>query len=92
MFDMLLLTLNHWLSTALGRLLAGAGLTLAVATGIITLFDSMLDKVISNFSGIPSTVASFVNIAGVDVALSLIVSALIARQGLMSVKVFTAKV
>ena len=39
-----------------------------------------------------STVASFVNIAGVDVALSLIVSALIARQGLMSVKVFIAKV
>lgn len=92
MFDMLLLTLNYWLSTALGRLLAGAGLTLAVATGIITLFDSMLDKVISNFNGIPSTVASFVNIAGVDVALSLIVSALIARQGLMSAKVFIAKV
>ena len=85
MFDMLLLTLNYWLSTALGRLLAGAGLTLAVATGIITLFES-------NFNGIPSTVASFVNIAGVDVALSLIVSALIARQGLMSAKVFIAKV
>ena len=51
MFDMLLLTLNYWLSTAMGRLLAGAGLTLAVATGIVTLFDSMLDKVISNFNG-----------------------------------------
>lgn len=92
MFDMLLLTLNYWLSTALGRLLAGAGLALAVASGIVTLFDSMLEKVISNFNGVPSTVASIVNIAGVDVALSLIVSALIARQGLMSVKVFIAKV
>ena len=92
MFDMLLLTLNYWLSTALGRFLAGAGLTLAVASGIATLFDSMLEKVISNFNGVPSTVASIVNIAGVDVALSLIVSALIARQGLMSAKVFIAKV
>ncbi len=92
MADLLLLTLNQWLSTALGRLLAGAGLTLAVASGIVALFDSMLDSVIANFDNVPATVAALVNISGVDVALSLIVSALISRQGLMAIKVFVAKI
>lgn len=92
MSDLLLLTLNNWLSTALGRLLVGAGLTLAVASGIVALFDAMLDTVITNFDNVPATVASFINIAGVDVALSLIVSALISRQGLMAIKVFVAKI
>ena len=92
MADLLLLTLNQWLSTALGRLLVGAGLTLAVASGIVALFDTMLDSVIANFDNVPATVASLVNISGVDVALSLIVSALISRQGLMAIKVFVAKI
>ena len=92
MADLLLLTLHRLLSTALGRLLAGAGLTLAVASGIVALFDSMLDSVIANFDNVPATVAALVNISGVDVALSLIVSALISRQGLMAIKVFVAKI
>lgn len=92
MADLLLLTLNQWLSTALGRLLVGAGLTLAVASGIVALFDTMLDSVIANFDNLPATVAALVNISGVDVALSLIVSALISRQGLMAIKVFVAKI
>lgn len=92
MADLLLLTLNQWLSTALGRLLAGAGLTLAVASGIVALFDSMLESVIANFDNVPATVAALVNISGVDVALSLIVSALISRQGLIAIKVFVAKI
>ena len=92
MADLLLLTLNRWLSTALGRLLVGAGLTLAVASGIVALFDSMLESVIANFDNVPATVAALVNISGVDVALSLIVSALISRQGLMAIKVFVAKI
>lgn len=92
MADLLLLTLNQWLSTALGRLLAGAGLTLAVASGIVALFDSMLDSVIANFDNVPATVAALVNISGVDIALSLIVSALISRQGLMAIRVFVAKI
>ena len=92
MGDLLLLTLNQWLSTALGRLLVGAGLTLAVASGIVALFDTMLDSVIANFDNLPATVAALVNISGVDVALSLIVSALISRQGLMAIKVFVAKI
>lgn len=92
MSDLLLLTLNQWLSTALGRLIAGAGLTLAVASGIAALFDAMLDNVVANFDNVPATVAALINISGVDVALSLIVSALIARQGLMSIKVFIAKI
>lgn len=92
MSDLLLLTLNQWLSTALGRLLVGAGLTLAVASGIVALFDSMLESVIANFDNVPATVAALVNISGVDVALSLIVSALISRQGLMAIKVFVAKI
>ena len=92
MADLLLLTLNRWLSTALGRLLVGAGLTLSVASGIVALFDSMLESVIANFDNVPATVAALVNISGVDVALSLIVSALISRQGLMAIKVFVAKI
>ena len=92
MADLLLLTLNQWLSTALGRLLVGSGLTLAVASGIVALFDSMLESVIANFDNVPATVAALVNISGVDVALSLIVSALISRQGLMAIKVFVAKI
>lgn len=92
MADLLLLTLNQWLSTALGRLLAGAGLTLAVASGIVALFDSMLDTVISNFDNVPATVAALVNISGVDIALSLIISALISRQGLLAIRVFIAKI
>ena len=92
MADLLLLTLNKWLSTALGRLLVGAGLTLAVASGIVALFDSMLESVIANFDNVPATVAALVSISGVDVALSLIVSALISRQGLMAIKVFVAKI
>ena len=92
MADLLLLTLNQWLSTALGRLLVGAGLTLAVASGIVALFDTMRDSVIANFDNLPATVAALVNISGVDGALSLIVSALISRQGLIAIKVFVAKI
>ena len=92
MADLLLLTLNRWLSTALGRLLVGAGLTLSVASGIVALFDSMLESVLATFDYVPATVAALVNISGVDVALSLIVSALISRQGLMAIKVFVAKI
>lgn len=92
MFDMLLLTLNHWISNALGRLLVGAGLTLAVASGISALFDKMLSLVVVQFGSVPAFVASLVNISGVDTALSLIVSALVARQALLSAKVFLAKI
>ena len=92
MADLLLLTLNQWLSTALGRLMVGAGLTLAVASGIVALFDNMLESVIANFDNVPATVAALVNISGVDLALSLILSALISRQGLMAIKVFVAKI
>ena len=92
MADLLLLTLNKWLSTALGRLMAGAGLTLAVASGIVALFDSMLESVIANFDNVPATVAALVNISGVDVALSLIISALISRQGLFAIRVFITKI
>ncbi len=80
------------LEGSIKRMLSGAGLSLVIATGIYKTVDSMINDVIHNLSTAPQLLLNFLGISGVDVALSMIVGALLARATIMQSQVFITKV
>ncbi len=80
------------LESSVKRMLSGAGLTLVMATGIYKTVDNMINDVIQNLSSAPALLLNFLGISGVDVALSLIVGALLARATIMQAQIFLTKV
>ena len=67
------------LGSAFKRLLIGAGLGLVSSQVILTLINTYITKAIDNMSFSASTAIQFLGLSGADVAISVLIGALIAR-------------
>lgn len=70
---------------------SGAGLTLAVATGIYKIVEKLVNDAIANLDDSPAFFLNLLGLSGLDVALSLIVGAMLARATIMQAQIFLAK-
>lgn len=70
---------------------SGAGLTLAVATGIYQITEKLVNDAIAHLDASPAFFLNLLGLSGLDVALSLIVGAILARATIMQAQLFLAK-
>lgn len=62
-----------------GRVLLSLGVGFVAFNGVQSLMSSMKAQVISQFSGLPSTIVGILAVTKVDVAISIVFSAIAAR-------------
>lgn len=87
MGDLFYVTCNYLLSGAIRQMLTGAGLALATAGVSVTFINSMIARVSATLSGLPELAISLLDLSGCDVALSLMLGAVVARVAINSAKV-----
>lgn len=71
--------------------LLGAGLGLASAVVMKTVLERYINQALQSMQGIDSIVASFLHLSGFDIALSVVIGALIARVTMNSMKLSLIK-
>lgn len=71
--------------------LLGAGLGLASAVVMKTVLERYINQALEQMQGFDSIVASFLNLSGFDIALSVVIGALIARVTMNSMKLSLIK-
>lgn len=92
MGELMLQTGNYLLSGAIRTMLTGAGLTLATASISTVILKKLIDDLREEISGMPDLALALIDLAGIDVAISLMLSAVLTRNAITSAKVFlTAK-
>lgn len=84
--------LGWLLGSALKRILIGAGLALFSSQVIQTLIDSYINKALSGMSFGGSSAILFLGLSGADVALSILIGALIARSFIEASKIGLRKI
>ena len=67
------------LGSALKRILVGAGLAIVSSQIILSIINVYINKALSGMSFGPSSAMSFLGLSGADVAISILIGALIAR-------------
>lgn len=75
------------LGSALKRILIGAGLGLVSSQIILSLINVYIGKAIDNMDFAAGTALQFLGLSGADVALSVLIGALIARATLEASKI-----
>lgn len=78
------LALAGFSSQAIGKLLTGAGIGLASSAFIITFLNYYLNKSLGQLNSLPGDVLGLAALSGVDVGISMIIGAVIARVTLNS--------
>lgn len=91
MGELILQTGNFLLAGAIRRMLTGAGLTLATASVTNTVLNSLIDDLKEEISQMPELALALINLSGVDVAISLMLSAVLTRNAISSAQLFLAK-
>lgn len=66
------------------KALTGAGITVFSNTVMLTLFDTFLDQFKNNLGQINSPVLALLHMSGIDIALSIVLSAIATRMALNS--------
>lgn len=79
------------LDIGIKRALAGAGLGLATYAGISELLDKLISDANASLASGDGKILSIIGLTGIDVALSLILSACVIRATITSSSVFFAK-
>lgn len=79
------------LEIGIKKLLTGAGLGLATYASISTLLDKLISDANANLSNADLKVLSIIGLTGIDVALSLILSACVIRVTISNSSVFLVK-
>jgi len=79
------------LSGSVRSMLVGAGLGLATSQLILSLTNRYITSALSGVSGVGGSMVSFLGLAGADVALSIIIGAVIARATINSLKISLVK-
>lgn len=82
---------SYLLSSAFKTILLGAGIGLATQGFILVLINKYVDKSVFLFSGVGSDLMGLVGLSGLDVALSVIIGAIIARATIASLKIGISK-
>jgi len=80
------------LGSALKRILIGAGLALFASQAIQTLIDTYISKALSGMSFSGSTAIMFLGLSGADVAISILIGALMARAFIEASKIGLRKI
>lgn len=78
---------TYLLGSAVKRILIGAGLGLVSSQVILSIIDIYINKAMNNMSFGASTAIQFLGISGADVALSVLIGALITRATLEASKI-----
>lgn len=84
----ILYRIGQWLlGEAIGKALFGAGLGLVSSQIILTLINTYINKAIAGLSFGSSKIVMFLGLSGTDVAISVLVGALIARATIEASKI-----
>ena len=76
----------------LKNVLSGAGVMLTSATLVFTAFDTAVSVLRNNLNSVSADVLSLAHLAGFDVAISLVLGALVTRLTLNSTKLALKKI
>lgn len=79
------------LSGSIRTMLIGAGLGLATSQIILSLTNRYITSGLSGVSGVGGAMVAFLGLSGADVALSIIIGAVIARATINSLKMSLVK-
>lgn len=82
---------EYLLAVSVKRMLAGAGLGLATYAGITTLLDKLIADANAKLASGDGQILSLIGLTGIDVAISLILSACVVRATISSSSVFVVK-
>lgn len=83
--------LDSFASGMLGKILAGAGLTLASTTAMTTLINSYIAKLQSDVYSMPADLLMILGLSKVDYAISVVLSAVASRALLNASGLFIKK-
>lgn len=72
--------------------LTGAGLTLGTAAINLTALNTVITKFKSDLNGIPSDLLGLASLAGIDIAISITLGAIVTRHALSSTKLTLKKI
>lgn len=79
------------LSGSIKQMLLGAGIGLASASFILTITNRYIDSAIANMQGIGGAAIQIMGLSGLDVALSIVIGAVIARATINAMRVSITK-
>lgn len=79
------------LSVSIKRMLTGAGLGLATYAGVSKLLDKIISDANAQLASGDGKILSLIGLTGIDVAISLILSACVVRATISSTSVFVVK-
>lgn len=79
---------NGWLK----RVLTGAGLTLGTSAINLTALNFIIERFKSDLNGVPSELFGLASLAGIDVAISITLGAIVTRHALSSTKLTLKKI
>lgn len=91
MGDLLFKVGDYLLSNSIKRALTGAGLGIASAQVLDAFVSSTLDTAVATMQGGSATALAFISISGVDTALSIVASAIIARVTITQAHLYITK-
>lgn len=90
MGKLLSLVLANFASSALKKILVGAGLGIATGAIVLTVINYYIGKV-QQQAGMLGDMAGIAHLGGLDVAISIIIGAIVVRATLLATKVFVTK-
>lgn len=91
MGKLLATVLTLFLSSALRKILIGAGISIVSATFYNTLIEYLLNKVLQNLNSGSASILNLLMLSGLDTSLSIIFGALTARAVIVSSSLFLSK-
>ncbi|PJF05138.1 DUF2523 family protein [Acinetobacter seifertii] len=91
MWSKLVSIISSLQSGSLKRILGGAGIYLASSAMFITAFGAAVNTLRSSVSGISGDVLALAHLAGFDVAMTIVLSAVVTRLSLNSSKLVLRK-
>jgi hypothetical protein len=92
MLRLLFWALSFLLGSALKRILIGAGLALLSSQAIQALIDTYINKALNGMSFGGSSAIMFLGLSGADVAISILIGALMARAFIEASKIGLRKI
>lgn len=79
MGELLFRTGDLLLSTAIRRMLTGAGLTLTTASVSVAVIERLIGQIEAELSSLPDLAIALINLSATDTAISLVLSAMLSR-------------
>lgn len=92
MGELLLQTGHYLMASAIRRMLTGAGLTLVTASISASVLNSLIDDFRQQLNNMPDLALALIDLSGTDVALSLMLSAILTRHALTATQVYLARI